>query len=347
MVKFIRQVCHAVYVKYDFGIRVDMGKKIGSGHFYRCLSLAEEICKQGKKVIFIVKNKDEFLYHIGNKKIPFITIESENIRDEIKSCKNILGSIKNLIIDLPMHNELYGESFYGICKTAIIDDLGNMKVFSNYLFNGSIVDSYHNYKKINKKSQICVGPKYMILRREFLDKRKEYSVSKREIKNILLTFGGSDESDLAKRFIHFFGKKNYQITAVIGPSFKKNDMLIDYANKFDNVKIKTSVKNMASLFIKQDLVISSSGITSYELACLGVPSILIPVDKHQLPTALSMENNGCAVNYGYWDDDFTRIEKIISILDNYENRKKIYQLGRKIIDGKGCLRVVKNLLNID
>ncbi|WP_231561923.1 hypothetical protein, partial [Nitrosococcus oceani] len=104
---------------------------------------------------------------LKNKKIPFMTIKSENIRDEIKSCKNILDSIKNLIIDLPIHNELYGELFYGICKTAIIDDLGNMKVFSNYLFNGSIVNNYHNYKKINKKSQIYTGPKYMILRREY------------------------------------------------------------------------------------------------------------------------------------------------------------------------------------
>lgn len=323
-----------------------MGKKIGSGHFYRCLSLAEEIRNQGKEVTFIVKNKDEFLSHIGNKKIPVMTIKSGDIKDEIKSCKNILDSIKSLIIDLPTHNELYGKSFYGICKTATIDDLGNMNVFSNYLFNGSIVDDYRNYKKINEKSQIYVGPKYMILRREFHDKRKEYSVSKREIRNILLTFGGSDELGLAKKFVRFFSKKNYRITAIIGPSFKKSDTLIDHTNKFDNIKIKTSVEDMASLFVNQDLVISSSGITSYELACLGVPSILIPVDKHQLPTATSMENNGCAVNYGYWDDNFTRIERIISILDNYENRKKIYQLGRKTVDGKGCLRVARNILNM-
>ena len=334
-------------MKYDFGIRVDTGKKIGSGHFYRCLSLAEELCNNGKEVTFIVKNKDEFLSHIGNKKIPYVTIKSQSIKEEIKSCKNTLDSIKNLIIDLPIQNEIYGKSFYGICKTAIIDDLGNMKVFSDYLFNGSIVKDYHHYKKINKKSHIYVGPKYMILRKEFLNKRKEYSISKKEIKNILLTFGGSDELGLAKKFINFFSKKKYRITTVLGPSFKKSDLLINYANKFDNIKVKASVRDMASLFVKQDLVISSSGITSYELACLGIPSILIPIDKHQLPTAISMANNGCAMNYGYWDDNFTRIEKIIDILNNYETRKKIHDSGRNRVDGKGCFRVAKNLLNMN
>lgn len=347
MVKFIRQVHHAVYVKYDFGIRVDMGKEIGSGHFYRCLSLAEEILNNGKEVTFIVKNDKEFLSHIGNRKIPFMTIKNENIENEIKSCKNTLNSIKNLIIDLPTHNEIYGKSFFGICKTATIDDLGNMKVFSNYLFNGSIVNEYHYYKKINKKSQIYTGPKYMILRKEFLNKRKEYSISKKEIRNILLTFGGSDELGLAQKFIHFFGKKNYKVIIVIGPSFKKIDMLIDHANKFDNIRIKTSVEDMASLFVKQDLVISSAGITSYELACLGVPSILIPVDKYQLPTAMNMESNGCAINYGHWDNNFIKIDKIINVLADYGNRKKIYQSGRKMIDGKGCSRVAKNLLNMN
>lgn len=347
MVKFIRQVCHAVYVKFDFGIRVDMGRSVGSGHFYRCLSLAEEILNNGKEVTFIVKNEEAFLSHAGNKKIPFTTISGKNIADEIKSCKNTLNSVKNLIIDLPTHNEAYGKSFFGTCKTATIDDLGNMKVFSDYLFNGSIVNDYHRYKKINKESQIYTGPKYMILRKDFLNKRKEYSISKRGIRNILLTFGGSDELGLAKKFIHYFGKKSYKVVIVIGPSFKKKDMLIDHADKFGNIRIKTSVKDMASLFVKQDLVISSSGITSYELACLGVPSILIPVDKYQLPTAISMESSDCAINYGHWDNDFTKMDKIIDILDNYDTRKKIYQSGRSTIDGKGSSRVAKNLLNMN
>lgn len=342
MVKFIRQVHHAVFVKYDFGIRVDMGKEIGSGHFYRCLSLANELIDKGKEVAFIVKNEDDFLSHVGKKIIPFFSIDKKN---EIKSCKLLLSSVKNLIIDLPSSNELYGKSFQGLCKTAIIDDLGGIKVYSDYLFNGSIVEDYHKYRIYNKKASIYLGPKYMILRKDFLKIRKKYSVAKK-VKKILLTFGGSDELNLSGKFTKFFARTDNTITIVLGPSYKKKNSLLSFSDKLTNVKIETSVHDMASLFIKHDIAISSSGITSYELACLGIPSILIPIDSQQLPTSINMEKNGCAINYGYWDNNFKRIETIIDKLSEYNLRKEMYQNGRMIVDGEGHLRVAKHLLHL-
>ena len=53
-------------MEYDVGIRVDMGGKIGSGHYFRCLAIAQQLQKQKKKVIFLVKNKTELLKHENN-----------------------------------------------------------------------------------------------------------------------------------------------------------------------------------------------------------------------------------------------------------------------------------------
>ena len=30
-------------MQFDFGFRIDTGNKIGSGHFFRCLSIAKEL----------------------------------------------------------------------------------------------------------------------------------------------------------------------------------------------------------------------------------------------------------------------------------------------------------------
>ena len=55
--------------EFDFGIRVDMGGVIGSGHIYRSSALADELIKNGKSVVFIVKNKKKILQSHMWKKI--------------------------------------------------------------------------------------------------------------------------------------------------------------------------------------------------------------------------------------------------------------------------------------
>ena len=47
-------IMNSLKINYDFGIRIDLGGKVGSGHFFRCLGIAEELKKLGFNVIFLV-----------------------------------------------------------------------------------------------------------------------------------------------------------------------------------------------------------------------------------------------------------------------------------------------------
>jgi len=212
------------------------------------------------------------------------------------------------------------------------------------LFNGSIVPQFHKYKKINK-TKFFVGPKFMILRDEFEKLRKNFSISKKIPKNLLITFGGSDDKNITKKLIPFLTSKGYNLTAILGPSYSKKNPLTYSKKRYSNLKIVNSVTNMASLISKHDLVISSSGISTYELACIGIPSILIPVDSYQQKTAKEMMNLGYGFNFGKWANNFKKLEKTLNQLNDYEIRKSMSKNGRRIVDGKGTSRVVKKLLN--
>ena len=48
----------------DFGIRVEMDEKTGSGHFFRCLAIANELKKLDFNVIFLVNNEIEIKSHL-------------------------------------------------------------------------------------------------------------------------------------------------------------------------------------------------------------------------------------------------------------------------------------------
>ena len=334
-------------MKYDFGIRVDLGGKTGSGHFYRCLSIATELKNLGKKVIFLVKSEKDFLAHIGDLNFSYTVLSGKTDDEEINNCKKIISQIKNLIIDLQSKNELYDKIFHGICKIAIIDDLGGIKVYSDLLFNGHIVKKFHNYDLATIKTKTFLGSKYMPIRKEFLVEKDNVVVSKRPIKNILISFGGSDDLNLTSKLIEKFADKKYNLTIVIGPTITNKNIIKELSEKQSNIHLKNSVQNMASLLVKQDLVISSAGITTYELACLGIPTILIPINSYQYITADEMMSNGFGINFGFWDNDFQRLQAIINKLDDYGKRKKMSDCGRKIVDGKGVLRVVEKLIELD
>ena len=320
---------------YDYGFRIDIGGSVGSGHFYRCYAIAEKLIENKLKIIFLVNNKNEIKLHLKNKKISFHVIKNE------KEFKEISKSIKKIIIDLPFKNSKYSRMLQKNNKTIIIDDLGNKKIFSDLLFNGSIVNEFQKYSINKNKTKYFQGPKFILLRSEFYLVKNEFKVNK-NIKKILIIFGGNDEKNITEKILKKILQKKIKITIVVGPSYKYLKNIKKYISNKE-IKLFQNKKNISNLFIKQDLVITSAGITTYELASLGIPSILIPMDKYQMKTAKKMELNGFGLNYGYWNDNGQKLDKLINSISNYENRKKMSKRGKKIVDGKGLERILKKI----
>jgi len=330
---------------FDFGFRVDVGNDIGSGHFFRCLSIAEKLIEKNFKVIFLVNNLQETESHLSGKNFPYQILGSSSEQRKIDECKILSKNISKLIIDLPFDNQIYSESLKDVCKIITLDDLGNKKIISDILINGSIVPDFQNYIIDINTTKSFLGKKFTILRSEFKTARDHVLLNKK-LQKILLIFGGSDDSDLTLQLTPYFFDKSYNLTIVLGPSYNNLEKLKKLIPNNQNFQIIRNEKNLASLFSNQDLVISSSGITSYELACLGIPSIFIPVDKYQIKTAIEMEKNGFGINYGYWDDDFSNLENYILQLSDYSIREKMYYSGRKLIDGEGLERILKSIIEL-
>jgi len=293
----------------DFLIRTTQGTEIGSGHFYRSLALSLKLIKNGYHVEFVVTN-NESKNILEKSNIPYRELGDITEEECLQKCKEIVNSETTLIVDLPFHNEIYSKEFQNVCKTIILDDLGNKEIFSEMLFNGSIVEEYHNYKIKNNQTRLFLGSEYMIIREDFLDKRELVNISTKSIHNVLVTFGGSDDLGLSSKIIPCLASLPYEITLIMGPNYQKkmNDEKIE---DFHNVKIEKTVNDMASVMAQQDLVISASGIASYELACLGIPTIFIPTGKYQIPTAYQMEKEGFGINYGLWDGNIKKFKSIL------------------------------------
>ena len=193
-------------------IRVAASYEIGNGHVIRCLTLANYLRDYNHIISFISLNlagnlanlikKSGFETYIINSSYN-VQLERELSKSEQKEdaqktseiCENNLPDL--IVVD---HYGLGIEWEKSIkvnnAKILVIDDLANRKHYCNYLLDQNYFIKKDRYKKlVPKKCIIMEGPKYCLLRKQFLlfGPKNE---SKNELKNLLVMFGGTDTDNM-------------------------------------------------------------------------------------------------------------------------------------------------------
>jgi spore coat polysaccharide biosynthesis predicted glycosyltransferase SpsG len=96
------------------------------------------------------------------------------------------------------------------------------------------------------------------------------------------------------------------------------------------------------LLSTSDLAIVAGGLTAFDCAHAGVPSIAIPQYEHQLENIKRLEKLGCLkLAAREMELDSQGICNLVADLSaNYEQRLAMSQAGSKVIDGQGLDRVI-------
>ena len=89
------------------------------------------------------------------------------------------------------------------------------------------------------------------------------------------------------------------------------------------------------------MAITGGGMSSLELCCLGIPSIIICGESFENETASLLAKKGFGINLGYNKKISKEKIAVVSkeLMMNYEQRKKMNKMGQKLIDGNGTKRV--------
>ena len=102
---------------------------------------------------------------------------------------------------------------------------------------------------------------------------------------------------------------------------------------------------MAAQMARADLAVSSGGTTCWELAYMGVPTIvgtIAPIEEHLVA---GLKDAGLFSHIGdFKSATGPKIAKLIThIVDNDKYRTQMSLLGQEIIDGQGRQRTVKKM----
>jgi len=320
----------------NIGIRVDGDREIGLGHVYRMITIANRIFSD--KVTFLMdRSKKLGIDKVQRYNYPILKIEDE---------KDLLRIITETRLDIIINDILDTNIEYishlkdmGIFIVNF-EDLGEgsdcANVVINALYEHSAPPDNHFY-----------GPKFTCLRDEF---RIYPSKSPRQqVRNILITFGGSDQNNLTLTTFKAIEKlkiKNVSVEVILGLGYKSKDTLLPYAKNLTiegyDIIVRDDVKIMAKHISKADIVITSNGRTIYEVAAMKVPCISISQNEREARHLFAHFSKGVkniGIAYNINEDEIA--SAILELIQNFELRKKMYEQLKKVNLLKGTDRVLK------
>lgn len=336
-------------------IRVDASLDIGTGHLMRCLALAQGLQELGKNCIFVMIYCPLSLQErIKQEGFNFLIITSqlgtiEDAEITIKLAKNY--AVQWIILD--------GYNFKGAYQKYLKQADFNVLCFDDYnysdyyctdfILNQNLGASADLYQNKAEHTQLLLGTEYILLRKEFRKWQSQEKVINSTVKKILVTLGGSDPNNVTLKVIEGLKSLNNQdleIIVVIGGSNPhKNSLVKACQDSRSSIKILENVTNMPELMAWADLAISAGGSTVWELAFMGVPSLLIILADNQVFAVEELDKRGLIINLG-WYDKITPQMIMNSLLPeklSLEKRLAIQQNGLNLIDGYGYSRIIQFL----
>jgi len=280
-------------------IRADGNNSIGMGHIRRCITFAKNMFPD-EKVLFLSADEsaEKIVYENGFRTIVLET-DYRNMDGEIDKLKTLFDDRgenisleekkkRNIVlVDSYFITKKYVEFLYDNAYVILVDDNNERTYKCDELLNYAIYADELGYEKKYTDTKLLLGIKYAPIREEF--KKAGPIEIKENIKNVLITTGGGDSLHVENNIILGLNSikdkiQDLEFHFLIGPMCEEGyAKVIEKNAKMVGINWKTheNVENMAELFKDMDIAISSAGSTLYELAYMGIPTIMLLYANNQ------------------------------------------------------------------
>ncbi len=298
--------------------RVIGSSKVGMGHIYRALSIAEEL--KDHELLFLTDLESDLAISYLQMRKSWVGAFPES---------EIVPKLIELEPDLVIFDALdtVAKNIQALRAKDIdvlsFEDLGDGSRFTNCtineLFDAPELPGEH-YRW---------GKEYFFIRDEFLLARPK-SISPR-ISSLLLTFGGADQHDLSTKVFlkirDFCIKEEILIYIVTGPGYNGLNRLENIVNGSRNVSLTHATGVISKIMERVDLAVSSNGRTVYELAHMNVPGIVIDQHAREGTHRFAREANGY-IGLGLYNPGKTEeivVTNIEELVNNYGKYEELYR----------------------
>lgn len=284
--------------------------EIGTGHIYRCLSIASKLVFH--EVLFLLN---------GSHQLGINIVDSYNYPYEIYNSDDELFDKLEQYDPQIVINDILDTSTDYVLKLKTkgyfvvnFEDLGTGTEFADVVFDAL-------YEHDLSENHIFTGHKYYILKDEFYFQPEK--IITQNVENILITFGGTDPNNFTERVINAITKTSYEgrINVILGLGYPDKEGLISRIESNPAIQVYTNVSNISEFMFKADIIFTSAGRTMYEVCSLGVPTICLCQNERELTHAFGNNANGFInMGLGINVDDSEIMTQFIELVNDYDKR---------------------------
>ena len=270
--KLSKDEIHSLKTYHDFGtfeqilsrkkilVRIDSTVKIGMGHVFNMLTILNHF-RNDEILILMKKNKNlgykKFIENLYN--VSFFKSEDE--------LRKILIQFKPDIVfnDILNTTKSYMKKLQKLTPMIVnFEDTGEGRKLANLVFNPI-------FEKQKSLTNEFYGAKYACVRDEFRIWKNE-TLSK-NVKKILITFGGTDPSNITEKTISLIEKnnrKNIEFTVLLGFGYMHKKIIKEKIKKLQQKNFKINLVDTSNFIAKYtkdiDFAIVSNTFRQFEPA---------------------------------------------------------------------------------
>jgi UDP-2,4-diacetamido-2,4,6-trideoxy-beta-L-altropyranose hydrolase len=340
-------------------IRADSTTRIGAGHVMRCLALAQAWRSRGGEATFLGRYEGEGLRQrlvvagVGLVALDLPHPDGSDLETTLRTLDRLTKGRAAaaprpcLVLDGyhfdPGYQRCVRGAGFGL---LVVDDNADLPHYdADVLLNQNIHAPRLSYHTAPETVRL-LGTRYVLLRPEFLAWRRWRREVPLEARKVLVTLGGGDPDNVTLRVIEALGRLDlpgFEVRIVIGAANPHQEQLRRAADGSPHpIELRTAATDMAELMAWADVAVSAGGVTSWELAFMGLPQCAIVLAENQSQAARGLHDEGVSINLG-WFQSVTpgRLARTLAeLLGDEVRRREMSRRGRLLVDGMGVDRVV-------
>ncbi len=273
--------CEALLSRKRIAFRVDGFKELGLGHVYRTLTLAYSLIEHD--IVFLCNKKRRE----GIEKLKASHMQVVELADDAE----LFDWLKSHKIDIYVNDCLDTELQYirkikGLVgRVVTFEDLGDGAREADAVVNAL-------YEAAAPQGNVFAGSSYVALRDEFVvSEPKPFSDT---VRRVLVMFGGTDPSNFSRRIYEMAKRFNsdgcqLRFDFVLGPGYR-DESFVDIPHL--GITVFRDVVRVSERMKMADLAFSSQGRTTFELASMGIPTIVLAQNKREQLHRFAQMDNG-------------------------------------------------------
>ena len=232
----------------------------------------------------------------------------------------------------------------------MIDDNAHLPEYHADILLNQNIDAGQLSYVCDTETKLLMGPQYALLRPEFFAWHGQQREISQVARKVLVTMGGSDPDNATLKAIQAVQQMEIHEleTRIVVGSANPHLEILNHAvhGSACNFQLLTAVSDMPEQMAWAEVAVSAGGGTCWELAFMGVPTIVLVLAENQRSSAEGLAQAGMAINLGWFDQVLDRqmSDALIRLLNDIEQRIHMSRAGQQLVDGNGGRRVLQAIL---